>query len=234
MAKRKSKKTETIDVEKPQNGQDASIPVAEEKEENTQEAEVKEKSTEAPQDNIDSVDSREEDDNSSLFSAEPKTLDGAKELISLIKNSLLKAEAEKADLKDQLMRLNAEFINFRKRKEKEVSDSIRFANVDLLKKLLPILDNFDRTLDSIEKTDNLAAIKEGITLVDKSMRQQFGKVGLEPIESIGTEFDTDLHEAVVSIPTEEEDKKGKVVDVVEKGYKLKDRVIRFSKVIVGE
>lgn len=230
MAKRKSKKTETVEVETPENGQKTSKPT-----ENKKKAtENEEKSAEVAQENADDSTQKEGEATQDILTADPKTLDGAKELISLFKNSLLKAEAEKAELKDQLVRLQAEFINFRKRRDKEASDSIRFANEDLLKKLLPILDNFDRTLDSIEKTDNLAAIKEGITLVDKSLRQQFGKIGLEAIESIGTEFDADLHEAVVSIPTEEEDKKGKVVDVVEKGYKLKDKVIRFSKVIVGE
>lgn len=135
---------------------------------------------------------------------------------------------------DQLLRSQAEFQNFRKRKEKEFSDSIRFANGELLLKLLPILDNFARTLDAIEKTDNLAAIKEGITLVDQSMKKQFEKFGLRPIESIGKEFDIDLHEAISSIPIDDETKKGKVIDEVEKGYKLKDKVLRFSKVIIGE
>lgn len=135
---------------------------------------------------------------------------------------------------DQLLRSQAEFQNFRKRKEKELSESIRFANGDLLLMLLPILDNFARTLDAIEKTDNLAAIKEGITLVDQSMKKQFEKVGLRPIESIGKEFDIDLHEAISSIPIDDEAKKGKVIDEVEKGYRLKDKVLRFSKVIIGE
>lgn len=135
---------------------------------------------------------------------------------------------------DQQLRLQAEFQNFRKRKEKELGDSIRFANGDLLLKLLPILDNFGRTLEAIEKTDNLSAIKEGIALVDQSMRKQFEKVGLTAIESVGQEFDTELHEAISAIPVEDEEKKGKVIDEVEKGYKLKDKVLRFSKVIIGE
>lgn len=139
-----------------------------------------------------------------------------------------------ADLEDQHKRLQADFINFRKRKEKEASENIRYANVDLLKALLPILDNFDRTLDAIEKTDNLAAVKDGIGLVSNSLRKQLTKVGLEPISIENREFDPALHEAITTVPVEEEDKKGQIFEFVEKGYKLKDRVIRYAKVVVGE
>lgn len=135
---------------------------------------------------------------------------------------------------DLNLRLQADFVNFRKRKEKEAADTTRFANQDLLAKLLPILDNFDRTLDAIEKTDNLTAIKDGISLVDSNLRKTLAKIGLEPIETKGKPFDSEIHEAITSIPVQEEAQKGTIVDEVEKGYKLKDRVIRFSKVIVGE
>ncbi|MCL4167905.1 UNVERIFIED_CONTAM: hypothetical protein GTU68_048823 [Idotea baltica] len=114
-----------------------------------------------------------------------------------------------------------------------MSDTVRYANQELILLLLPIIDNFDRTLDAIEKTDNLAAIKDGISVVEKSMKNQLTKIGLEPIASVEKEFDSELHEAVTSVPVED-GKKGKVIDEVEKGYKLKDKVIRFSKVIVGE
>ena len=138
-----------------------------------------------------------------------------------------------AESQDQYLRLQAEFQNFRKRKERELGEAIRFANSELLLKLLPILDNFERTLDAIEKTDNLSAIKEGIALVDQSMKKQLEKTGLVLIESVGESFDVDLHEAITSVPVEE-GKKGKVIEEVEKGYKFKDKVLRFSKVIVGE
>jgi len=111
---------------------------------------------------------------------------------------------------------------------------VRFANEDLIKNLLPILDNFDRTLDAIEKSDNLAAIKEGISLVDSSMKYQLQKIGLEPIACKGKPFDPALHDAISSLEVEEEEKKGTILDEVERGYVLKDKVIRFSKVIVAE
>ncbi len=161
-------------------------------------------------------------------------VDMAKEEAENPESEVEKLRKQLALSQDQLLRSQAEFQNFRKRKEKELSDSIRFANGELLLKLLPILDNFARTLEAIEKTDNLAAIKEGITLVDQSMKKQFEKFGLRPIESIGKEFDIDLHEVISSIPIDDEAKKGKVIDEVEKGYKLKDKVLRFSKVIIGE
>ena len=147
--------------------------------------------------------------------------------------NLIQVHAELARCQDQLLRLQAEFTNFRKRKEKELSENIKFANAELLRSLLPILDNFDRTLDAIEKTDNLAAIKEGISMVDQSMKRQLEKIGLQPIQE-HVSFDVNLHEVISAIPVPEEEKKGKIIDVVEKGYVFKEKVIRFSKVVIGE
>lgn len=162
------------------------------------------------------------------------SVDEAIEVIAQLKLKLRESEEEKKQLSERVLRLQADFDNFRKRKTKELADGIRFANQDLILQLLPILDNFDRTLKAIEGTDNLTAIKEGIELVSSNFRKQFSKIGVEPIESIGKDFDSEIHEAITSIPVEEEEKKGAVVDEVEKGYKFKDRIIRFSKVIVGE
>lgn len=161
-------------------------------------------------------------------------VDEAIKVIANLKLELRDAEEEKKQMNERVLRLQADFDNFRKRKTKELADGIRFANQDLLLQLLPIMDNFDRTIKAIEDTDNLAAIKDGIALVSSNFKKQFSKIGVEPIESIGKEFDSEIHEAITSIPVEEEEKKGAVVDEVEKGYKFKDRIIRFSKVIVGE
>ncbi|MCI4671124.1 MAG: nucleotide exchange factor GrpE [Bacteroidia bacterium] len=169
-----------------------------------------------------------------ISSEDIPNLDAAMKAIAELKLELRETKKEMDEHKSTALRLQADFINFRKRKDKEMGDTVRFANEDLIKELLPVLDNFDRTLDAIEKTDNLAAIKEGITLVSNSMRRQLTKIGLEPIESKGKSFDVNLHDAITSIPVEEEEKKGVVVDEIEKGYKLKDKVIRFSKVVVGE
>jgi len=164
----------------------------------------------------------------------PMTVDELKDQVKSLQEELDKTAKEANSFKDQYIRLQAEFINFRKRKEQETINVVKFANEGLVKDLLPIIDNFDRTLDAIEKTDNLTAIKDGIKLVDKSMRQQLERIGLKPIECLNKEFDAEYHEAISSIPVEEESKKGKIVDEVERGYVLKDKVIRYSKVIVGE
>jgi molecular chaperone GrpE len=141
---------------------------------------------------------------------------------------------EREMYKDQLIRAQADYSNLKKRKDREVAEGIRFAKEDLVKTLLPMLDDFDRTLQAIEKTDKLSAIKEGITLVSNNIRSIFGRIGIQPIEAVGQAFDSELHEAITSIPVEEEEKKGRVMDEVEKGYRLHDRVVRFSKVVVGE
>ncbi|MEM7657687.1 MAG: nucleotide exchange factor GrpE [Bacteroidota bacterium] len=161
-------------------------------------------------------------------------LDDAIRIIGELQLDLREKEAALTEAKDHNARLQADFINLRNRTRKEVAETIRFANQDLLVSLLPILDNFDRTLSAIEKTDNMTAVKEGIDLVNNNMRRQFTKLGLEPIESFGKEFDSELHEAITAVPVEDEAQKGKVIDEVEKGYKLKDKVIRFAKVVVGE
>ena len=174
-----------------------------------------------------------EGNNSSDEPNDSEVVEGADELNAL-KQQLEQSQKEAQEYKDQFIRMQAEFANFRKRKEKEMGEMIRFANEDLIKILLPILDNFDRTLDAIEKTDNLAAVKEGIELVDASMKRSLEKVGLQPIDCKDQSFDPAYHEAISSLEVEEEDKKGKILDEVEKGYLLKDKVIRFSKVIVAE
>jgi len=175
-----------------------------------------------------------EEEANAFAEGELPTQEEAMKALAELQLKLRETQRELEEQKSLAMRLQADFINFRKRKEKEMSDTVRFANEDLLKELLPILDNFDRALEAIDKTDNLAAVKEGIGLVSNNMRRQLGKIGLEPIESKGKEFDVNLHDAITSVPVEEEEKKGIVIDEIEKGYRLKDKVIRFSKVVVGE
>lgn len=165
---------------------------------------------------------------------DPSNMEDALKMIAELHLKLRDADTELSKQHDLRLRLQADFDNFRKRKNKEMSDSIRFANQDLLLQLIPVLDNFDRTLDAIEKTDNLSAIKDGIAVVDKSMKKTFKKIGMEPITSIGKEFNPEFHEVITTIPVDEKKKKGIVIDEIEKGYKLKDRVIRVAKVVTGE
>ena len=142
-------------------------------------------------------------------------------------------DEEIAQLKDKYIRLLAEFDNYRKRTARERGELIKTAGEDVISVLLPVLDDFERTIVAIEKTDNLASIRDGIRLVTENFFKALHKKGLEPIKSSGEDFDSSLHEAITTISMGPE-KKNKVVDEVEKGYRLNDKVIRFSKVVVGE
>jgi molecular chaperone GrpE len=143
------------------------------------------------------------------------------------------AKARAQEATDQYIRLLAEFDNFRKRSRKEYDSLLEYASEKVLSALLPVLDDFDRTLTAMEKTDNLSSIKEGITLVTNKLHKTLEKEGLNLIECAGQPFDSSLHEAIHSIEVSEE-KKGIVLEQAEKGYRLKDKVIRYAKVIVGE
>lgn len=137
------------------------------------------------------------------------------------------------ETQDLYVRLMAEFDNFRKRSRREMDAFREYASETVLSALLPVLDDFGRTLTAMEKTDNLASIKAGISLVTEKLHKTLEKEGLNEIKATGTPFDSSLHEAIHSIEVEE-GKKGTVLEEVEKGYRLKDKVIRYAKVIVGE
>ena len=143
-----------------------------------------------------------------------------------------KMRAQEAN--DQYVRLLAEFDNFRKRTRREMGTLQEYASENVLTALLPVLDDFERSLTAMEKTDNLSSMKEGVKMVADKLHRVLEKEGLNGIDSLGSPFDSEMHEAIHSIEVPEEDKKGKVIEEVEKGYRLKDKVIRYSKVIVGE
>lgn len=146
---------------------------------------------------------------------------------------LEKWQKEAADWKDKYMRLYAEFDNYRKRTIKEKSDILSTASADLMKVLLPILDDFDRAMKANESTDDLDAVKEGFVLIFDKLFNALTAKGLKPIHAAGQPFDTDFHEAVAHIPAPEDHLKGKVIEEAEKGYLLNDKVIRHSKVVTG-
>jgi len=148
--------------------------------------------------------------------------------------SIESLEAEIANLKDKHLRLFSEFDNFRRRTTKERIELFRTAHSDLMLDLLPILDDFDRAMKSFVESDNATAIKEGVDLIKNKFEKTLEKKGLKCTESLHKDFDTDFHEAITEIPAPSEDLKSKVVDVIEKGYTLNDKVIRYAKVIVGK
>lgn len=146
-----------------------------------------------------------------------------------------KTDAEKlAELNDKYLRLTAEYDNYRRRTLKEKMELSKSAGEEILQSMLPVIDDFDRALESIDESQDIEAVKEGIHLIYNKFRDVMEQQGVKEIEAKDQEFDTDKHEAVSKIPAPSEDMKGKVVDVVQKGYYLNDKVLRFSKVVVGE
>ncbi|MCY1632931.1 MULTISPECIES: nucleotide exchange factor GrpE [Marinifilum] len=142
--------------------------------------------------------------------------------------------AKLQDINDKYMRLSAEFDNYRKRTLKEKMELTKSAGEKILVNVLPVMDNFERALQSIDEAKDVEALKEGVHLIYNNFKDFISQNGVKEIEAINTEFDTDIHEAITKIPAPSEDMKGKVVDCVEKGYTLNEKVIRFSKVVVGE
>lgn len=144
------------------------------------------------------------------------------------------AEAKLAEMQDKYIRLSAEFDNYRKRTLREKIELSKYASEDLLLKIIPIMDDFERALAHMETATDCTALKDGIDLIYIKFSEFLKQNGIREIDSMNSSFDVDLHDAIAKIPVEEAEKKGKVVDVVQKGYYLQDKVIRHSKVVVGE
>lgn len=143
-------------------------------------------------------------------------------------------EATIADLKDKYLRQAAEFDNYRKRVLKEKSELIQNGGESVISSLLPIIDDFERALQNMKKSDDTAALKEGVELIYQKFMKTLESNGLKTIETKEADFNTDFHEAVAMIPAPNDESKGKVVDCVQKGYKLNNKVIRHAKVAVGQ
>lgn len=138
------------------------------------------------------------------------------------------------ELNDKNLRLMAEFDNYRKRTLKERSDLIKTASESVFIDILPLVDDFDRALKSIKASDDVNAVKEGIELIYNKFIAFLNAHGVKEIPTENEPFNVDLHEAFTTIPTEDEATRGKIIDCVSKGYTLNDKVIRYSKVVVGE
>ena len=143
-------------------------------------------------------------------------------------------QEEIAKEKDKFLRLFAEFENYKKRTTKERIDLFKTANQEVLQALLPVLDDFDRAMVQISKTEDETLLK-GVSLIHEKLKTTLVSKGLEQIElNAGDDFNADFAEAITQIPAPTDDLKGKIVDVVEKGYKLGDKIIRFPKVVIGQ
>ena len=144
-----------------------------------------------------------------------------------------KLEEDLAKEKDKFLRLFAEFENFKRRTAKERIDLFKTANQEVLQAMLPVLDDFDRAMMQISKTDDEVLLK-GVQLIQEKLKSTLVSKGLEEVElKTGDDFNADFAEAITQIPAPSDDLKGKIVDVVEKGYKLGDKIIRFPKVVIG-
>jgi molecular chaperone GrpE len=143
-------------------------------------------------------------------------------------------EEELAKEKDKFLRLFAEFENFKRRTAKERIDLFKTANQEVLQAMLPVLDDFDRAMVQISKTEDEVLLK-GVELIHEKLKSTLVSKGLEQVEiKTGDDFNADFAEAITQIPAPSDDLKGKIVDVIEKGYKLGDKIIRFPKVIIGQ
>lgn len=150
------------------------------------------------------------------------------------RNKIAELEKQIEQMNDKYLRLSAEFDNYRRRTLKEKMELTKTAGESILTNILPVIDDFERAIGSMEQGLEENAVKDGVQLIYSKFKDFLNQNGIKEIEANGTEFDTDLHEALTKIPAPSEELKGKVVDVIQKGYVLNEKVIRFAKVVVGE
>jgi len=144
------------------------------------------------------------------------------------------AEEKYAELNNKYLRIHAEFDNYRKRTNKEKIDIIGNASASVLKDMIPVIDDFERAILNNKDVDDATSIKQGFELIYNKFLNTLKARGLTPMDAVGQDFNPDIHEAIANVPAPKKKQKGKVIDAVEKGYTLNDKVIRFAKVVVGQ
>ncbi|MEZ5083199.1 MAG: nucleotide exchange factor GrpE [Bacteroidales bacterium] len=149
-------------------------------------------------------------------------------------NKIDELEEKLAETNDKFLRLYSEFDNFRKRTLKEQIELTKTASEEIIIELLPVVDDFERAMKAAEETENQSAVNEGMILIYNKLKGILEKKGLKAIKSVGEDFNTDFHEAITYIDSFDKKMKGKVVDEIERGYMLNDKVIRYTKVIIGK
>ncbi len=189
--------------------------------ENQKNEEIVNENTEA---NVDSLENES--------SNEVNEQETATELTPEERISALETELEKS--KKEYMFLMAEFDNFRKRSLREKSEIIKNGAESAMRNILPIIDDFDRALQATATSDNVAAVREGVELIYNKLIQYLESNGVKEMDTTGKDFDADIHEAVTTFPAPSEDLKGKIIDTVQKGYSINDKVLRHAKVVVGQ
>ena len=187
----------------------------------------KEKSKKIYMDEVESIKDEVKEDN-------PVTEDTDEVTVESLQQQLVDAQAALEKEKKEYMFLMAEFDNFRKRTGREKVEIIKNANESAMKGLLPIVDDMERGIEANKTSDNAEAIKEGLELIYNKLVKYLESNGVKPIESTGTSFDPDLHNAIAMVPVEDDDLKGKVIDTPTKGYTINDKVLRHAMVAVGQ
>ncbi len=165
---------------------------------------------------------------------EPATEESLEAEILKLNSQLEEARAAVEKEKKEYLFLMAEFDNFRKRTLKEKSEIIKNAGEQVFKGLLPIVDDFERGIEAASKTDNAESVKEGMTLIYNKLKKYLEQNGVKEINPEDRDFDTERHEAISAVPVTDEEQKGKILDTVEKGYTINDKVLRHAKVVVGQ
>ena len=181
---------------------------------------------------VEETDNQAEKSENSESSEDSENSDNSE--VSEEKDPLEAALAENADLKDKWLRSVAEFENYRKRTLKERAELILNGGEKFITAILPVLDDMERAIENGAKTDDPAVLREGMELIHQKFMKTLEAQGVSKIETKDADFDTDLHEAVAMVPGMGDDKKGKVIDCLQEGYKLNDKVIRHAKVAVGQ
>jgi molecular chaperone GrpE len=203
---------------------------------------VKQNNTDKSSENKENTANPEMHDNGETESSAPGVTDGNTFEVPVVEATdsdkvlaeVRVVEEKLAEMQDKYIRLSAEFDNYRRRTLREKMDLSKYAGENLLLGIIPLMDDFERALKHMEGTSDCTSLKEGIDLIYGKFSEFLKQNGVKEIEAINCNFNVDLHEAVAKVPVEETDRKGKVIDVVLKGYYLQDKVLRFSKVVVGE
>ncbi len=163
-----------------------------------------------------------------------KTLRGNAKKVAELQEVNTELQQEIGELKDKFMRQTAEFDNYKKRTARERLDLFKTAGQETIAAMLPVLDDFDRAIKAGESDDTIEPVSEGIKMIYNRLKTVLGQKGLKGMESTGETFDPELHEALTEIPAPSEDLKGKIIDTIEKGYYLNDKIIRHARVVVGK
>lgn len=184
--------------------------------------------------NVEEDETLENSENTESVEDTEKTEDAENSEPSEEKDPLEAAQAEIESLKTQILYKTAEFDNYRKRTLKEKAELILNGGEKAVSAILPVIDDMERAIDNGEKTDDPAVLREGMELIYQKFMKALESLGVKKIDTENADFDTDLHEAVAMVPGMGDDKKGKVIDCLQTGYQLNDKVIRHAKVAVGQ